>query len=379
MGRQMQGNALQGMAEHELRAQSGLGHRVLYCIFRGKQVSKMLSEYQFDALLDGEEPLDGLVGSIPMAYVVASNDGYAISLVLFNLPLNSQGFCLDGWNLPLQRLADTAGPGPNLGVGRIRLACFSQCSISFHKDSLWDPSHNTFSNIKRALGVYFKALRKDAELRKIDTPAQDSTQETFVQEMHALRRELRNESAAYRNQLQVLQQEVERQRLLNERLVKSEQAKTEGEPLKGDSRLDLHVLRQQNQRLNMKLRELKLSNEKLRKQQPPLLTKTVRAEEDALSNPDFILNKMAENDVVSVVFHKGIGHITLKPLQLTDYLEDPIAYAAHQVSLNKEQYQLWLEHEHKPKCCVCDDAIPLVADPSIFDVEMDVYCEQHKP
>lgn len=376
----MQSNAQQGFTGREVQVQSGLGHRVLYCIFRGKQVSKILSEYQFDALLDGDEPLDGLVGNIPVAYVVASDDGYGISLVLFNLPLNSQGFCLDGWNLPLQRLADTAGPGPNLGVGRIRLACFSQCSISFHKDSLWDPSHNTFSNIKRALAVYFKALRKDAEISKVESPVENSKEETFTQEMHALRRELRNESAAYRNQLQVLQQEVERQRLLNERLVKNEQAKTQGESLKGDSRLDLHVLRQQNQRLNMKLRELKLSNEKLRKQQhPPLLTKTVQAEEDALSNPDFILNKMAQNDVVSVVFHKGIGHINLKPLQLTDYLEDPIAYAAHQVSLNKEQYQLWLEHENKPKCCVCDDAIPLVADPSIFDVEVDVYCEQHKP
>jgi hypothetical protein len=375
----MQSNAQQGFTGRELQVQSGLGHRVLYCIFRGKQVSKILSEYQFDALLDGDEPLDGLVGNIPVAYVVASDDGYGISLVLFNLPLNSQGFCLDGWNLPLQRLADTAGPGPNLGIGRIRLACFSQCSISFHKDSLWDPSHNTFSNIKRALAVYFKALRKDAEISKVESPVENSKEETFTQEMHALRRELRNESAAYRNQLQVLQQEVERQRLLNERLVKNEQAKTQGESLKGDSRLDLHVLRQQNQRLNMKLRELKLSNEKLRKQHPPLLTKTVQAEEDALSNPDFILNKMAENDVVSVVFHKGIGHINLKPLQLTDYLEDPIAYAAHQVSLNKEQYQLWLEHENKPKCCVCDDAIPLVADPSIFDVEVDVYCEQHKP
>jgi len=197
--------------------------------------------------------------------------------------------------------------------------------------------------------------------------------------MDALRRELRNESAAYRNQLQVLQQEVERQRLLNERLVENEHAKSEGEPLKGDSRLDLHVLRQQNQQLSMKLREFKLINEKQRKQQPPLLTKTLKSEDDAFSNPDYILNKMADNDVVSVVFHKGVGHINLKPVQLPDYLDDPIAYAAHQVSLNKEQYQLWLEHEKKPKCCVCDDEISLVLDPGIFDAEMDIYCDRHKP
>ena len=378
LGRQMQSSARQGMAEHEMGAQSGLGHRVLYCIFRGKQVSKILSEYQFDALLDGEEPLDGLVGSIPVAYVVVSNDGYAISLVLFNLPLNGQGFCLDGWNLPLQRLADTAGPGPSLGIGRIRLACFSQCAISFHKDSLWDPSHNTFSNIKRALGVYFKALRNDADSNKSKSVLADSNKETLSQEMNSLRRELRNESAAYRNQLQVLQQEVERQRLLNERLVQHEHV-NEGVPLKGDSRLDLHVLRQQNQQLSMKLRELALINEKLRKKQPPVLTKTAITDDDVFANPDFILKKMADNDVVSVVFHKGVGHINLKPVQLPDYLDDPTAYAAHQVSLNKEQYQLWLEHEKKPKCCVCDDEIALVADPSIFDAEIDVYCDQHKP
>lgn len=357
---------------------SALGHRTLYCLFKGKQVAKLLNKRQFDEALDEDLVVDGFSGPVQVAQVVSNPNGVVQSLVLFVLPLTEHGHCIDGWHLPLRQLVDTASRGPNLGGGRIRLACQSQCAMSGHRDALWDPSNSTFSAIKKALGIYFSALKKEQEKdqsKPLSTAQSSSDGDNPVsEELSALRRELRNESAAYRNQLQVLQQEIERQRLVNERLTGTE----ESDVVTGDSRVDLHVLRQQNQQLSMKVRELKISNEKLRQQQPPILTTAVE-QEDLFSNPEFILNKMDEHDVMSVVFHPGAGHINLTAKQLPDYLDDPIAYAAHHVSLNKEQYLLWLEHEKKPKCSVCDVEIPLVADPRIFDPEMDIYCDEHKP
>ncbi len=301
-----------------------------------------------------------------MAYVLSSQHQLVQAMVLFFLPLDEKGYCLDGWRLPLQRLADTAGRGPNLGAGRIRLACYTQCSISWHKDSLWDPLTSTFSQVKKALQENFQHLAstKVAE-EESDNPLNQKSG------LEGLRRELRNESATYRNQLQVLQQEVERQCHLNERL----SSRLDESPVQASSpeqRVDLQVLRHQNDQLEMKVRELQNSNEQLRQSQQSSV-------DDSENNIELLIKKMSDNDILSVVFQPGAGHINLTPHQLVDYLDDPVAFTAHYVHLSKSQYQDWLGHQEKTKCAVCDVQIPLIADPAIFDSAVDIYCDQHKP
>jgi len=336
-----------------------LGQVEAYCIFKGKGITEVLNSDQFEQLTEGETSLEGMHGKTRIAYVVANRHQLIQSIVLFFLPLDDEGHCLDGWRLPLDRLSDTAGRGPNMGGGRIRLACYSQCSISWHKDSLWDPVTSTFTSIKKSIADNF------AHLIPLDLKESEPTTQMDV-EVDILRRELRNETAAYRNQLQALQQEVERQRLLNERLSTPVKQK----PAAGGSdRIDLHILRRQNEQLAMKVRELELSKEKLRAKQP----------EPVIDHSDTLLEKMAKLDVMSVVYQPGVGHINLTAHQLPEYLDDPIAYTAHHVGLSKKQYQTWKKHMDKPKCMVCDAEIPCIGDPKIFDAEHDIYCEQHKP
>lgn len=355
-----------------------LGHITAYCVFDGKEVCETFDSNVFESILERETPLSGRQGNVFVAYVVANQNQLIQSIVLFKLPLDEQGFCLEGWRIPLQRLINTAGRGPNLGGGRIRLACHSQCSISWHQESLWDPGARHFSQIKSAIANYLAEFDGQVDALDLSSLSDDPTGMDQTDNTDLLRRELRNESAAYRNELQVLQQEVERQRLLNERLIKqlnnTPQATSGGKP---EDKVDLQVLRRHNEQLSMKLRELEVSNENLRTQLSG--TQSHVPVIDAEAEIETFLEDMSQQDIMSVVYQHGIGHINLTPDQVYDYLQDPIGYAANHASISKLNYKRWLDHEKKPKCHVCDDEIPVVSDPSTFDFEIDVYCHKHKP
>lgn len=325
-------------------------------IFKDSEVIKVLDHDALDSLLDGELNLDGLSGSVKAVYVQANHDWLIQALVCCMIPLDEQGYCEEEWQLPLQRLCDTAGPGPDFGGGRIRLACRSQCPISGYKDTLWDPSTVVFSAINQALD--------DSQGELIH---QDLIEGVTEENIGLIKRALRNEEISSRNHIQQLQQDLERQKLLSERLAKElEQFKQKR------TSLGEHELIQENDRLNMKLRELQLTIEKLRE------TAEIN-EQGTVQHDDEIIDRMEQAEVMSVVFHPGAGHLNLQPHQLLDYLEDPMAYAAHHIGLSKAQYLIWLKHHDRPNCVVCDEPVPLIGNPTIFDDQMDIYCDQHKP
>jgi hypothetical protein len=75
-----------------------------------------------------------------LAYVLINPRLLVRAVVFFYLDFDENGSADKGWNLPLRHLADNAGRGPDLGAGPIRLACRSQCPVSWHQMHLWDPS-----------------------------------------------------------------------------------------------------------------------------------------------------------------------------------------------------------------------------------------------
>jgi hypothetical protein len=328
-------------------------------IFKENKVIHILGKDQMDALLDSEMGLPDMNGTYRAVFIQANYDWLIQALVCCTIPFDEAGYCERDWPLPLQRLCDSAGPGPDFGAGRIRLACRSQCPISGYKENLWDPSTAIFSAITEALDESQGTLLH-----------QVTGDEFSTDEVTNIKRTLRNEEAAYRNQVQQLQQELEQQKLLAERLAKQLSVIMEKR-----STLDEHELRQQNERLNMKVREQQVLLEKLRNEAP-----LQSSEDESLSDvDDSIIQRMQDNDVMSVVFHPGAGHINLSAHQLVDYLDDPIAYVAHHISLGKTEYLIWLKHHDDPHCAVCDSAISIIGDPAIFDENLDIYCEQHKP
>ncbi|MGR6874272.1 hypothetical protein ACU6U9_18635 [Pseudomonas sp. HK3] len=326
-------------------------------VFDEGKVVHVLGKDEMDALLDGEMGLPNISGNHKAVYVQANHDWLIQALVCCVIAFDDEGYCEPDLPLPLQRLCDSAGPGPDFGAGRIRLACRSQCPISGYKENLWDPSTVVFSAITEALD--------DAQGELLH----GVTQEDSVDDVVDIKRTLRNEEAAYRNQMQQVQQELEQQTLLTERA-----SKQLSELSQKRSTLDEHELRRENERLNMKVREQQVLLDQLRRSQ----ANDQPNESTAEMNVQFI-QKMQEHEVMSVVFHPGAGHINLHAHQLADYLDDPIAYAAHQISFAKAEYAIWLKHHDSPQCVVCDEDIALIGNPKIFDVAKDIYCDQHKP
>ncbi|MAM85950.1 MAG: DNA repair ATPase [unclassified Hahellaceae] len=111
---------------------------------------------EFEAVLDGVVSMPDLADAESFAvYAVMDEQLQVRATVFFKIYFDEDGRADPEWNLPLRRLARIAGPGPDLGAGPIRLACRSQCPISWHLADLWDPDMrpggNDFQVIRKAI------------------------------------------------------------------------------------------------------------------------------------------------------------------------------------------------------------------------------------
>ncbi|HAG93321.1 MAG: hypothetical protein CMK83_25310 [Pseudomonadales bacterium] len=111
---------------------------------------------EFEAILDGVVGMDDFAGdTLKAVFVVVNGRLKVTAAVLFKVGFDRQGYADRAWNLPLRHLADTGGSGPDMGAGAIKLACKSQCSVTWHASSLWDPDmspkSNTFVRLRDAI------------------------------------------------------------------------------------------------------------------------------------------------------------------------------------------------------------------------------------
>ncbi len=113
---------------------------VMFFSERG-DVCKQMFLPEFEALLDGVVNLPEFADQqMRVAYVLINPRLMIKALVFFYLDFDEKGAPDSGWNMPLQHLAEKAGRGPDLGAGPIRLACRSQCPVSWHQMHMWDPN-----------------------------------------------------------------------------------------------------------------------------------------------------------------------------------------------------------------------------------------------
>ncbi len=109
--------------------------------FSGQQIVKQMLYSEFDALLDGVvEASEFKAQRVNAVFLQIDTQLKIRGLVCFYLSFTDEGFVTNDWNIPLQQLLQSAHMGPDLGAGKIRLVCHSQCSVPWHQQSLWDPS-----------------------------------------------------------------------------------------------------------------------------------------------------------------------------------------------------------------------------------------------
>jgi len=223
------------------------------------QVSRQMLFTEFEALLNGLGVLPDYADEEAEAvYAVVSRTGSIVALVFFKLYFDEDGRADSGWNVPVERLAEVSGSGPDLGGGPIRLACRGQCSINWHQNDLWDPNmtpgSNDFSLLRKAVDKNRLRLVFEKPVEEVPTlasklsnevpvldekhdPAIDSgkriklarllkEQRLRIRTLESNResasdssdREHRIERHTYKNTLQEQQQTIEKLKLLNDKL-----------------------------------------------------------------------------------------------------------------------------------------------------------------
>lgn len=104
-------------------------------------VAKGLLYSDFEAVLDGVVGMQEFAGhEMKAAYATVNNRHLVTGVVLFTIGFDEGGVADRTWNIPLRHMLEKADRGPDLGAGPVRLACRSQCPISWHQEQLWDPN-----------------------------------------------------------------------------------------------------------------------------------------------------------------------------------------------------------------------------------------------
>ncbi len=124
--------------------------------FEGDAIGKAMLLAEFEALLDHVVAVPEYAEQDARAVLVRVNPHLDVTAaVFFRLKFNARGVADANWNLPLDHLAARSAPGPDMGAGKIRLGCMSQCCVPWHKKQLWDPvmrsDNNSFATIRRAI------------------------------------------------------------------------------------------------------------------------------------------------------------------------------------------------------------------------------------
>ena len=116
-------------------------------IFDGGEITEEMQFADFEACLAGDAKLEAYAASVVSGMYVVIGTGLAIrGVVCFTLGIDENGDTDSSFSVPLQHLASVAGGGPDLGSGPIRLACRSQCPVSWHAHNLWEPEGDGDAN-----------------------------------------------------------------------------------------------------------------------------------------------------------------------------------------------------------------------------------------
>lgn len=402
-------------------------------------IGKQMFYTEFETLLDGLVKMPVFADQqVRATYLVINARLQIRSVVFFYLDFDESGAPDSGWNIPLQQMAERAGRGPDLGGGPIRLACRSQCPVSWHQMHLWDPSlvagHNDLALLRdtvklNSLGMLFR--EEDAQTvapGRLQVASEDqwyasgASRDLAEKLAERLSRDYRQKAAHL-----VKQQRERLASLSQEHQVELARVAAAGDARLSELQAQMHGLRQalrQQEMLNQTLkgqlaeqlaiqqserdemavrlrgaeRHARTEREVLREQfdeelQARLIAAQAAAEEQARRREvqatqlgaHQVLERLAGQGVVFVVFHPGAGHLTV-PLQDVDrYLASPLAYAASKCFVTEALYRQWLEHYQQPRCeglqadgQRCGAVIERVETPGHFVVGDANCCRLHK-
>jgi hypothetical protein len=161
---------------------SGLSSDAIVFFDDQNRITKEMIYAEFEAILDHVVGISEFKSQTMRAAFVRINRSLNVKAVVFFLiDFDASGYVDPKWNLPLDHLAEAAGCGPDMGAGPIKLSCRSQCSVSWHQRSLWDPIVETENNTLRLLAMAIKRNRLGFEF---DEPDESLTEPPVLSDKH---------------------------------------------------------------------------------------------------------------------------------------------------------------------------------------------------
>ncbi len=134
-----------------------MGSAVLF--FRDGRVVSELRDAEFQSLLGGVVCLADMAGGTQDAVYCVIVSGLVVrALVFFTIEFDAVGRPAASFSLPLSDLARRARAGPDLGFGRVRLACRAQCPVPWLANQLWQPRSLT---VDGECGLVQRSVQKD--------------------------------------------------------------------------------------------------------------------------------------------------------------------------------------------------------------------------
>jgi hypothetical protein len=420
---------------------------------------------EFDALLDAVVQSPEFANqSIEAAYLQINQDLLIQSAVFFSISFDHSGDVVSDWNLPFNQLLQSAGRGPDLGAGSIRLVTASQCTTPWLQSFLFDPaksvygelaqsvkvnklgilesdsafsdtksvpilqrgiqstgpevdadiptlspaeiplavpiltpSHTSsdaeplvegnsqaFAAMKQALTIKLNRLQKDFDQlqEKMQSSLSTMKQQAKVQleqvvheakqdelrkdqQIQSLKQQLQHEQTRYTDlkdqQIeQVAGYQVEREDMLDQLADGQILEAKKIDALKAafskeiDARIEAETTQLNEQ---LAIREVELF---YREEQMGVLAdeaKQLREEKQLLltDSGKQVLKQLEDNGVTFVVYHVGVGHITLALDDVGRYLDQRNAYLAERCGITEALFLQWDEHFNHPVCSHMDD------------------------
>jgi hypothetical protein len=115
--------------------------------------------------------------------------------------------------------------------------------------------------------------------------------------------------------------------------------------------------------------------ERLREEQQQLLAES----------GDQLLEKLQQQGINFVAYHPGAGHMTIPLGDMSDYLDDSLAYVADKCGVSTALYRMWLDHYQAPVCQalkangdLCGEHLQRVEEPANFHAGESDRCIHHQ-
>lgn len=389
---------------------------------------------EFEAVLDRVVNLPEFADQqMKAVYILIDTRLHVRAAVFFLIDFLEHGEADSGWNLPLRNLAERGGRGPDLGAGPIRLACRSQCPISWNQMHLWDPDlspeHDDLLLIRdRIRGNKLRIMVEEdppvvvpadrLQMASEDkwysassakTAAAPDLEQELLKQRQANEQEqsrLRRENAYLQRRVRQLDAQLEEakahlaRQTEGVRMAREEMAEQlriiehAGEAETAELRLEIEreiqgryvaELERYRTRLMALEAELACRNQLDAHLQDEVDRLTLERDELARQSGPRVLEKLTRYGVNFVVYQPGAGQFSLPVEDIDRYQRNPVAYAAERCGISEILYRRWLEHFLRPSCQAtllngdrCATPVERIEQPVHFEPGVSDCCVRHR-